>query len=217
VDFEEALGRLKKVLYESDYDGAWGDETLVSYLSEGQDRFCEDTGLIIDPNISFQTEAGVDSYALPSYVKRVLDVHINGLPLTQYDAKHGNVTHHHLGTNALTGDVMPAFYRTDWAPGYITLTSTPRDVYTVNLRVWRYPKRTFEDCERFEIPARFHMACIEWAAYKALNHHDMELQDPIKGRDHYGNYMMYVARAKEWLHQLRGQKYELIPNQQYVV
>lgn len=45
-----------------------------------------------------------------------------------------------------------------------------------------------------EIPSRFHRACIEWAAYKALNHHDAETQDPVKAKDHKDAfYDEYVA------------------------
>ena len=45
-----------------------------------------------------------------------------------------------------------------------------------------------------EIPSRFHRAPIEWAAYKALNHHDAETQDPVKAKDHKDAfYDEYVA------------------------
>ena len=45
-----------------------------------------------------------------------------------------------------------------------------------------------------EIPSRFRRACIEWAAYKALNHHDAETQDPVKAKDHKDAfYDEYVA------------------------
>jgi len=43
-----------------------------------------------------------------------------------------------------------------------------------------------------EIPSRFHRACIEWAAYKALNHHDMDYQDKGKAGDHLGAFKMYI-------------------------
>jgi hypothetical protein len=214
VDGQTALKELKHVLYESDYDGAWTEPLLISYLSEGQDRFCEDTGVIIDPvSYAFDTVVDQASYALGPRVIRVLDVHINGRPLIQYDAKHGNIVRH----SGPSEGAQPTYFRTDWAPGYITLTPVPQDVFHVELRVWRYAKCSFEDREEFEIPSQFHRACIEYAAYKALSHHDMELQDPIKAKDHYANYTMYVARAKEWLHQLRGAQYETVPNQQYVV
>lgn len=43
-----------------------------------------------------------------------------------------------------------------------------------------------------EIPSRFHRACIEWAAFKALSHHDMDYQDKGKAGDHLGAFKMYI-------------------------
>lgn len=214
MDVSEALAELRHVLYESSYDGAWSDILLTSYLSEGQDRFCEDVGLFIDP-VSFKitTEAGVDSYKLNSRIIRVLNARIGNRELTRYDEKHGNVVRGQYGG----GGIEPEFYRTDVAPGYITFASLPQDAYTVHLRVWRYALCPLEESGEFELPYQFRRACIEYAAYKALNHHDMELQDPIKARDHYQIYRDYVARGKDWIHNLLGATYEVVPNQQYVV
>jgi len=47
-----------------------------------------------------------------------------------------------------------------------------------------------------EILARFQRACIEWAAYKAFNHHDIEAQDPVKAVDHLRSFKMYITDAQ---------------------
>lgn len=214
MDGTEALAELKHVLYESSYDGAWPDTLLMGYLSEGQDKFCEDTGLFIDPvSFTITTEPGVATYKLNSRIMRVLNASIEGRELIRYDAKHGNVVRNEQGS----GGAEPTFFRTDLAPGHITFASLPQAEFQVLLRVWRYSRCALEETGEFEIPIQFRRGCIEYAAYKALNHHDMELQDPVKARDHLSSYGMYVSRAKEWVHQLLGAEYEVVPNQSYVV
>jgi hypothetical protein len=213
MDGATALAELKHVLYESPYDGAWTEDMLRGYLSEGQDKFCEDVGLFIDPtSYSITTSAGVQDYKLNPRIIRVFDARIAlHPPLVRYDAKHGAVLYSEDNT------AQPQYFRTDYAPGYIRFTPIPDGTYTVKFRVWRYAKRSFEDLEEFEIPAQFHRACIEYAAYKALSHHDMELQDSIKATDHLSAYQMYVQRGKDWLHHVVGVEYETVPNQLYVV
>ena len=68
-----------------------------------------------------------------------------------------------------------------------------------------------------EIPKELHNALIEYAAYKAYCDHDRELQDPIKARDHYANFMMYVKRGMSVHRALTGDYPNVLPDPLYVV
>jgi len=57
-----------------------------------------------------------------------------------------------------------------------TVTATAADVYSASP----------------EINSRVQRACIEWASFKALSHHDMDYQDKIKAGDHENNFKSYV-------------------------
>jgi len=57
-----------------------------------------------------------------------------------------------------------------------TVTATAADVYSASP----------------EIVNRLQRACVEWAAYKALMHHDSETQDPIKASEHLAAFNAYV-------------------------
>ncbi|MFA7195865.1 MAG: hypothetical protein WC210_09140, partial [Candidatus Neomarinimicrobiota bacterium] len=104
----------------------------------------------------------------------------------------------------LTGEVFdgtiaagdPAKWTTDQETADIEFDRAPtsdEDGDTFTLRVWRYSRYALDAAGKEpEIPSRFHRACIEWAAYKALNHHDMDYQDKGKAGDHLGAFKMYI-------------------------
>jgi len=69
-----------------------------------------------------------------------------------------------------------------------TVTATAADVYSASP----------------EIPIRFQRACIEWAAYKAFNHHDMEAQDPVKASDHLNYFNEYVSDGRSAFRRLHN-------------
>ena len=68
-----------------------------------------------------------------------------------------------------------------------------------------------------EIPEELHNALIEYAAYKAFGEHDRELQDHIKARDHYANFMLYVKRGMSMHRALTGDYPDVVPNTLYAI
>lgn len=68
-----------------------------------------------------------------------------------------------------------------------------------------------------EIPDELHNALIEYAAHKAFGEHDRELQDHIKARDHYANFMLYVKRGMSMHRALTGDYPDVVPNTLYVI
>lgn len=194
---------------------------LLGYMAEGQDRFCEDTGYFVDP-ITYTVTTVVDTqhYPFSSRIIKVMDVYDSGRPLRRFEeqSKEGwqnpPLFEYENQTQRLWG------FQTDFAPGYVTLWPVPVDVRTLTMRVWRYPIKSL--CENglrteVEIPSQFARAIIEYAAFKALNHHDQELQDPVKGADHLNAYQYYVDRGEESFRRLRGAETRVGPSPVYVV
>lgn len=209
---------LNHLLYESAYDGAWPKAMLMRYLEEGEDQFCRDTGFFVDPTTySVTTEEGETSYLLDSRIIKVMNAYVDGRELGRFEQQDVVPA---IPAALQVEDRHPRFFQTDHHLGHITFWPTPDDAFTVNLRVWRRSRIPL--CQKFEhdepeIPAHLHRALVEWAAYKALNHHDMELQDPIKAADHFAAYMNYVERGRDAFWQLRGAGHRVGPNPAYVV
>lgn len=202
------LSELREVLNDSATNGLWLESTLLGYLAEGQDVFCEKTGYFTDittHTITLATNTAV--YAIPARIIQVLDIYNGRIKLGKILPD--DVTY--LGNEWYfdpnrTG--MPTHWRTDKATGSIELTPTPTatengTIFT--LQVWRYSEDALDDTDKEpEIPARFRRACIEWAAYKAFNHHDMEEQDPIKAADHLRAFNAYVREGKIALQRIQN-------------
>jgi len=193
------LAELRDVLNDSSVAGAWADTRLLGYLSEGQDKFCEDTGYFGDiANYSLTLATGVAVYAVPARAIQIIDI---------WDGTR------RLG-KVLTGEAVaqdsapgrPTHWQTDQTTGFIKLTPTPTTTengIVLPLHVWRYSLVDLIDGEP-EIPGRFRRACIEWAAYKAFMHHDAEAQDPVKAADHLAAYRSYTADGVRALRRAHG-------------
>ena len=179
------------------------DARKYAYLSEGQEHFCEDTGYFID-NTSFPiaTVAGTASYAVDERIIRVLEVWESGRLLTPYQQSDRPFVYD-FGT--AISSTSPSYWQMDEETGMIHVYPTPDKVYTLNLRAWRYPLKSLDgDKADPEIPATLQRACIEWAAYKILNHHDAELRNKAKAAEHYEMYQEYVTRGLKMFRRRKG-------------
>ena len=182
------------------------------YLSEGQDKFCEETGFFRDAStFSIELATGTAFYAIPDRIIQIISIYDGtrklGKVLTgdTYDLESGSDF-----TLAAAGP--PRQWQTDAESGLIQIKPTPgadQDGLDLTLHVWRYSVYDLAgsgavpegggdapDAEP-EIPSRFHMAPIEWAAYRAFMHHDEETQDPVKAREHLDAFTnIYVADGR---------------------
>lgn len=206
----EMLAELKYVLGESNIAyGSWADATLEGYLAEGQDKFCEETGYFRDiSNFTITLQTDVAVYAVPDRIIQVLDIWDGlrklGKVLT------GNETYSYDSGFPFNTDAVgvPTMWATDEETGVIKLSPTPTSAEngrTLVLHVWRYSLYDLAGDGAVpegggdappaspEIPSRFQRACIEWAAHKALVHHDLDSQDKVKSQDHLKSFMDYVA------------------------
>lgn len=188
----ELLTELRHVINDDSAYPEWAESTLLGYLSEGQDKFCEDTGYFLDlTNFTFILESGVSVYEISDLVIEIIDIWYGSTKLTKLLTGEANPTQ---------SSGMPTKWRADQATGSIVLYPTPTDTedgLELILQVWRYSLEDLADTgAEPEIPPRFQRALIEWAAYKAFNHHDAETQDPVKASEHLAAYKMYVRDAQ---------------------
>ena len=198
----QMLALLREILHDvSTTFQAWSDTRLLMYLSEGQDKFCEETGFFRDASTHTITlVSGTAYYDVPDRVIQVLDIY-NGTrrlrKIPTEDLREGPPINVYTGL----ADNMPEWWQTDIESGLIHVYPTPGDDQAgeeLTLRVWRYSTDDLAGTSvEPEIPSRFHGAPIEWAAYRSLMHHDEETQDPVKAREHYDAFMnIYVADGR---------------------
>jgi hypothetical protein len=216
----ELLAELKSVLRETTYDAAWGDTRLILYMSEGQDRFCEETGFFIDAvNYTVTLIDGQASYSIPDRVIQVLEVWDGARRLGKFEERDRAP---HLGdswdpgyTDTAVG--LPGAWQTDKSTGLITFYPVPNaasagKVFT--LRVWRRSRYALTNNDidpgvpvtpaAPEIPERFQLSLVEYAAYKALMQHDMEQQDKVKASDHLAVFTQYIREGKRFFREYHG-------------
>lgn len=197
---------LREVLNDvSDNFRSWTDTRLLMYLAEGQDKFCEDTGYFRDAlSFTLTLVDGTDYYAIPDRVIQVISIY-NGTAKLEYIPTGEEYYSDDAGTS-------PRAWLTDQESGLIRIIPTPgadQAGIELSLRVWRYSHYDLSGLGAVpegggtappaepEIPSRFHGAPIEWAAYRALMHHDEETQDPVKASDHLNAYKnIYVADGR---------------------
>lgn len=206
----EMLAELRELVDDTVAPYAWSDVRLLAYLAEGQDKFCEDTGFFADrTNYSVTLVAGTESYALDDRVIEVMDVWNGSTKLGKFEERdRTDIPSKWFPYSTASATGLPQCWQTDRETGYITVYPVPTaaEAGTVlTLRVWRYSQYALDATGKEpEIPARFHRACTEWAAFKSFMHHDQEKQDKVKASEHLAEYKMYVASGAVALRRLQG-------------
>lgn len=220
MDLEQMLTELREVLDESHIDVAWEEPTLLGYLAEGQDRFCEETGYFVDKtNFQLHLVAGQREYPLDDRIIKVKGVfRADGSRLgiyTEYDTFGEFIDR---SVVIAVSDGQPTSCQIDSEVGSVIFNSTPTDPEILTLRVWRYSLEDLAEAgAQPEIPRRLRRALIEYAAFKALSHHDLEQQDPVDAKKHWENFMDYVRRGRRMFIRNRGVDNYVAPDQSYVV
>ena len=213
MDRATMLSELTDVLNDSPTNGVWSQSQLLRYLSEGQDKFCEETGFFRDSStFTITLVSGTSSYDIPDRIIQIIDVVYGTKLLTKIatGANHAAPDYTTEFDFSQTVPGMPTHWQTELTTGKIDLYPTPGDDQAgevLTLRVWRYSLYDLADTGKEpEISSRFHRACVEWAAYKAFNHHDMETQDPVKAADHLNAFRMYVSDGRRALSRYHNQE-----------
>ena len=211
----QMLAELRDVISDLSVAGSWSDTRLLGYLSEGQDKFCEDTGYFGDiTNYSLTLATGTAMYAIPPRAIQVMDIWDGTKRLGKVLSDRVVAQDTELFALGSTATGRPSHWQTDQTTGFIKLTPTPtlaENGVILTLHVWRHSRydlagdgATAGVPAEPEIPSRFHRACIEWAAYKAFMHHDVEAQDPVKAGDHLQAYRVYVSDGKNALRRIQN-------------
>lgn len=219
----DLLTELKAVIDEDTVISEWSQVTLLRYLAEGQDKFCEETGLFIDAsNYTITLATATATYTIPDRVIQVLDVWDGSRKLLKL------LEGEEFLPDGITG--VPSMWRTDWQTGTVKVSPTPTATENgtiLTLRVWRYSRYdlaglgavpvgggTASPAEP-ELPSRFQRACVEWAAYKAFSHHDAETQEPIKAAEHEAAFWKYVSDGRSFMRRHHNLETRVSPNPVY--
>jgi hypothetical protein len=224
----EMLKELKSILRETSVDAAWGDTLLLSYMAEGQDKFCEETGYFLD-NTTFTITLveGQKAYALDERIIQVRQV-MNGTTQLGKFQESDRTVQDFFAQEFPSENASPYAWQQDQATGYITFYTAPlaADAGTeLTLRVWRYPIYRLDNNDvddagtnaEPEIPFRFHRAPIHWAAFRALTHHDFEQEDNIKASDHRGIFDDIVRNGRTHFENQHNRRHGISPSPIYTV
>lgn len=191
---QELLNELKVVLDDvvgvKSSDFLVGDSLKLAYLAEGQEKFCEDTAILVDfSNTEFQvtTAAGINNYDISDKIIKVLEVFNGSTRLCSVDDDPAYANEFYYGSVG-----SPLVWRTDLESDKIRLYPTPTDIITLQMRVLRYPMNSIKVSDP-EIPERFQRACVHWAASKILMVQDAEVLNKSAASEQLALYNMYVS------------------------
>ena len=194
----------------------WTDARLVQWLSEGQDKFCEQTGFWTDrSSYSITTVEGQTDYPIPS--DRIVEVLSVWDGWRRLEVFRDRDRPYHGEEFVTATPNAPEFYQVDGETGVISLYAPPIAGVVLTLRVKRLSKVSFAtDDTELEIPEQFHLATVEYAASKAFGDHDRELQDPVKAADHALNFKRYRVDGERQWRRISGEKTGVAPSLAYV-
>lgn len=186
----------------------------LNWLSEGQDKFCAQTGFWIDKRtFTILTVLDQQAYVIDPRIISIRSIWdgtralIDGEPVGYDDTSFADVS-----------DQRPTYYRTDVETGYITFLEPVIAGVTLTIKAHRRALVALSaSTGQPEIPGQFHLALAEYGAYKAFGDHDRELQDPVKAGDHYANFKAYVKDGARAFRRLTGEYADVVPNPLYVV
>lgn len=208
---DELLAELRGVIDDTKAPYAWSNRRLVLWLSEGQDKFCEQSGFWSDKSTySITTILNQVDYTIDPRIIAVRSV---------WDGTRELVDGAKELSPVITAEPQrPLRYRTDLETGVLSLLEPPLAGVVLSLRVHRRSKIRFSvEGTELEIPEEFHLAPVEYAAHKAFGDHDRELQDPVKANDHLLNFKGYVKDGKKAYRRLTGEYTDVVPSPLYVV
>jgi len=205
-------------------DNLWSNTTLLRYIKDGERRFARQTLCIRDSGTPAITQirlrTGVVKYALNKAVFAVLsarydtdtfDIQRSGHALVSQFTPPEFLTYDpSTGFNAQPGRPI-AFYTDEMlvlAPGgQVTLSVYPppsatEDGKILNIRTIRYPQTIYTvdnlNAES-EIPEDYQLDCLEWAAYRALRHFDVDAGASAPADHHKDAFEAAVLLARKEL------------------
>lgn len=191
-------------------DFLWTDASLVTYINDAYFRFCHLTQYIQDASTPEVTEItlveGVTQYTLHPSILTVLSVELGDLvlPVISTDVYHGHRPDI-ASFEKVRKETYPGVHAVvpDYDIGKLVIVGRPtaEDAGGVlKLRVTRYPLKELslaEGTETPEIPSRFHLDMLEWAAYRTLRNHDADGENMAKASAHSTRFERAVEEVKQ--------------------
>lgn len=177
-------------------DSLWTDEALLRYINEAYQLFSRRTLLLVDQSTPAVTrlllQDGVAQYPLDASILAVLSARVDGAPEDMTLTGHGLLDAHPrvdasyvwqpIAMNSPVAPGFPVMYSTDESVRVFRVSPTPTAAHTgvgVSLRVARLPLTMFS-LDRLgdapEFPEEYHLAMLDWAAYRALSNHDADAE-----------------------------------------
>ena len=224
-ELRESILRDTSTIVAGPQDNLWSDEALMRYMNEAQTLFCRKTLSLVDQTTAEVTEVALvtdqTEYPLHDAVLQVLSARVEGQHQDMVLAGHGLLDSRPQGplTDDLTfGDPAAAPYYTDCPTVYTTDEDTMTlRVYpgvssdcagkTLHLRVARLPisPLSLDDLEGSpEIRDEYHLAMLDWAAYRALSNHDSDAEGVIRAR---GRKKDFEETCKQVLLDMRRRRF----------
>lgn len=193
-------------------DLLWTDPSLTNYINDGYFRFCHLTQYLQDASTPEVTEVilteGVTEYALHPAVITVMSATLGDLllPVVSTDVYHGHRPDI-ASFEKVRRETYPGVHAVvpDYEVGKLIIVGKPtaEDAgKTLKLRVTRYPlvELSLDNGEAVpEIPSRFHLDMIEWAAFRALRNHDADGENMAKASAHSTRFERAVDEVKQEL------------------
>jgi hypothetical protein len=202
------LAELRKVIDDESTRPKWEDPILLAYMAEGQDVFCEETGFFSDVSTyTLTTTAGLAIYDISDRIIEVKSIWWGTNRLGHIQEEDKTNTERRSEVFDVSGS-YPYWWQADQETGLITIYPTPTESDLVfQLRVWRYPLFALDsdDVDGEGTPAEpelhptLQRACVEYAAFKALEFHDTEMSDRKSSADHLDSFNWYVSRGRRAL------------------
>lgn len=190
-------------------DLLWSDASLLRYINNGYQRFCERAMILEDATSPEATQIalqeGVMSYPLHKSVISVASAVLDGKALrkTSTRVSQGDLPEVVGFSPALVTKYRGvSAYVPDYNAGTFYVLGTPtaeEDGKIVNLRVVRLPLTllSLDDVEASpEIPEQYHLDILEWAAFRALRNHDNDAENMAKASAHSTRFERAVEEAK---------------------
>ena len=190
-------------------DFLWTDDGLLAYINDAYFRFCHLTEYLQDATTTAVTRIplvqGQTDYPLHPSVIRVMSVEYGNLVLQVNTADHllGD-RQDSPGYTRVRREDYPGVFAVvpDYEVGMLKVVGKPTAEDAgkdLRLRVSRYPieRLSFDNGEAEpELPERFHLDLLEWAAFRALRNHDADAENMGKASAHSTRFERAVEEVK---------------------
>lgn len=169
--------------------------TIYSYIDAAQVEFCRLTEGIEDARtFGVNVVAGSEWCATDPKILKIRRAYdkANGRPVDVVNIEH--VEQQGIRFDGRVGPLKALVAGAE--KNSLRAWPVPSQDATIQLEVFRLPRRVDEDRIRLEIDAHHHIYLLDWAKHLAFGTRDADVFDPRASEDHRSKFMAYCARSK---------------------